>query len=384
MKPDTIKRTTTRNVFLCLIVVLQTIFIFTSRTFQQLVPVALTKHEEEDYFTKDGTETKSIVKTINGVRVDEEDTHTLVVVRCKGNLTWLSDVPSDWSIRVYEKCQSTPSTNYSVMTATRAGAEECNGYLDYIVDNYDDLSSVTVFMHDDGLYPWSKHKGLDAHTPFYSFGQVVDAIKNYLPQSQGFLHFGVQTIRECFGTDGYHGGAQKMLWPQFRTENITKPPKHMFFKPGANMAVRREQIHWRPKSTFEALLKQSRYSRDVPGHYDSRQICTAIERMWHVLFGIPPTLPFKFRATDRMKIAGRLEYFPEICIGAWTFSKPNGWECTKYGESTDTASAAAEYNDPLGKMKAIIKAEAMAKYYKAQEEKKNGFQYESSSGDECN
>ena len=57
----------------------------------------------------------------------EEEAHTLVVVRCKGNPTWLSDVPSDWSIRVYEKCQKTPSTNYRVMTAVHAGKEECNG-----------------------------------------------------------------------------------------------------------------------------------------------------------------------------------------------------------------------------------------------------------------
>ena len=50
----------------------------------------------------------------------------------------------------------TPSTKYSVMTAHQAGKEECNGYLDYIVDHYDDLHPVTVFMHDDGLHPWSK------------------------------------------------------------------------------------------------------------------------------------------------------------------------------------------------------------------------------------
>ena len=111
--------------------------------------------------------------------------HTLVVVRCKGNLSWISQVPDDWSIKIYEKCQSTPSTKYSILGATQAGAEECNGYLDYIVDHYNNLSSVTVFMHDDGLYPWSKWKGKAAHTPFYSFAQVVNATKEYLRPSQG-------------------------------------------------------------------------------------------------------------------------------------------------------------------------------------------------------
>ena len=93
------------------------------------------------------------------------DTFTLVIVRCTGNLTWLVDVPKDWKIVIYEKCLSLtePISQNSIATAMNEGAEECNGYLDYIVDYYHNLTSVTVFMHDDGLAPWSKWKG-GAHT----------------------------------------------------------------------------------------------------------------------------------------------------------------------------------------------------------------------------
>lgn len=226
-----------------------------------------------------------------------------------GNLSWISQVPDDWSIKIYEKCQSTPSTKYSILGATQAGAEECNGYLDYIVDHYNNLSSVTVFMHDDGLYPWSKWKGKAAHTPFYSFAQVVNATKEYLRPSQGYVTMGVRTIIESFGQDAYHGLAQKMLWPYFQTENMTKPPEAISFKPSANMAVRRQAIHSRPKSTYEALLNQVRYSRNVRDWLDSRQVCCAIERMWHILFGVSPDLPMETRIADMMEQSGKLNYF---------------------------------------------------------------------------
>jgi hypothetical protein len=68
-----------------------------------------------------------------------------------------------------------PLTN-SITTAMNEGAEKCNGYLDYTVDYYYNLTSVTVFMHDDGLALWSKWKGTAAHTPFVSFTDLAHAV----------------------------------------------------------------------------------------------------------------------------------------------------------------------------------------------------------------
>jgi len=238
---------------------------------------------------------------------EEEDTYTLVVIRCKGNLTWLSDVPRDWTIKIYEKCSTTPSSKHSVMTATQAEAEECNGYLDYIVDYYDDLNSITAFMHDDGLYPWSKSKGRSAHTPFHSFTQVVNATKQYLTSTQGYVTMGVTTRSEPFGEDNYHGLAQKILWPYLQTKNMSSPPKYINYKPSAHFAVRRQAIHSRSKSVYEAILNQTRHSRNVPNHLDSRQVCCAMERMWHILFGELPNLPLETRIVDMMLEAGTLD-----------------------------------------------------------------------------
>jgi hypothetical protein len=227
--------------------------------------------------------------------------YTLVVVRCHGDMEWLNDVPSDWRIVVYEKCLKHPSasTNYSVTTAIRGQAEECNGYLDYIYDNYYNLTMATIFFHEDGLIPYTKPHRSQAikagrewyHTGFYNFSEVVAATKEYLTPQQNFLHFGTGTLRDFFGKDIYHGEAQKVLWPYLRTEKSPLPPTQIVYKPSAHMAVRKEAILARSRETYGALLQQARFSKDVGSWKDSRQICCAMERMWHILFGQPPALP---------------------------------------------------------------------------------------------
>ena len=91
------------------------------------------------------------------------------------------------------------------------------------------------------------------------------------------------------------------------------------------MAVRKDAILSRPRETYSALLQMVRYSKDVkprkkqqqenmkknitaPFHnpsydkwMDSRQICCAIERTWHMLFGLPPKLPKYAMVYDLLK-----------------------------------------------------------------------------------
>ena len=207
------------------------------------------------------------------------DTFTVVIVRCTGNLTWLAEVPKDWKIVIYEKCLSLiePISQNSITTAMNEGAEECNGYLDYIVDYYYNLTSVTVFMHDDGLAPWSKWKGAAAHTPFVSFTDLAHAVTTYLNKNQGFVHMGVNRITESWGTDGYYGLAQKVLWPYIRSDQYPNTPEMIVFKPSAHMAVRQEQIQLRSQGTYESMLQQVRYINSVPNHLDARQSCCALE-----------------------------------------------------------------------------------------------------------
>ena len=256
---------------------------------------------------------------------EEEDTYTLVVVRCKGDVQkWLKDVPEDWRIIVYEKCTKELTTKYSVNTAINNGAEECNGYVDYMYDYYNNLTTTTVFFHDDGLTPYdTKHEAHLLHTNFSHFDQVVDVTKRFVTKNQAYVSFGVTTLGDTFGTDEYHGEAQKVLWPLIvHSSNTTvkNPPSSITFKPSAHMAVRKEAIQRHPRETYAGLLAQF---RNVPNNdifvesdddgdddydddeYDyitnSRPLCCAMERMWHIFFGQPAILPRSAMVTDILR-----------------------------------------------------------------------------------
>ena len=118
----------------------------------------------------------------------------------------------------------------SIFTDHRNGAaEECTGYLDYIVNNYDKLSSVTVFMQDDGLSPWSQWKGKQAHTPFLNFTDLAKDVANYLKRDQGFLHLGVSRLQSTLSTE-----LLNITWPFLKSPLVPDPPDLIVTKPGAH------------------------------------------------------------------------------------------------------------------------------------------------------
>ena len=88
---------------------------------------------------------------------------------------------------------------------------------------------------------------------------------------------GVNRITESWGTDGYYGLAQKVLWPYIRSDQYPNTPEMIVFKPSAHMAVRQEQIQLRSQGTYESMLQQVRYINSVPNHLDARQSCCALE-----------------------------------------------------------------------------------------------------------
>jgi hypothetical protein len=251
-------------------------------------------------------------------------TYALVVVACKAGMDWLLDVPKEWRVVVFEKCGPTiDASSMSLLSHVEfrplenVASEECNGYLDYIIDLYHDLTDITVFMHDDGLIPYNKRTNpVEIHSPFHNFSQIVDATQRFLTPSnrsldkrsmtlqRGFLHFGTKEIREKWGKDPYHGKAQQALWPFYATQENPKPPRILTYKPSANMAVRKERILLRPWDVYRGLKRHVYHSRHVmPGGIgDARQYCCAMERQWHMLFGEPPILPGNAMVTDLLKL----------------------------------------------------------------------------------
>jgi hypothetical protein len=221
----------------------------------------------------------------------------------------MNDVPrQEWRIIVYEKCSSNKSTSFSTLSAHQLGAEECNGYLDYLVDYYDDFTDITVFMHDDGLWPWSKSRGSGAHSPFSNFTQLVNALDRY---HEDFLHLGVYgfTKKEFFD-DPYSGLPLQFIWPYLKSKVVPKPPSEFTFKASAHMVVHKKALYTRPKWVYQALLEHARTAEDILNAADpSRRFCCALENAWHILFGQPAVLPMKNMLADRMIADGLLKEF---------------------------------------------------------------------------
>lgn len=252
-----------------------------------------------------------LINVTRDVMGGDDDSYTLVVVRCRGNMTWATDVPSDWTVLVHEKCEDLPGTNFSsiFMDRRNGAAEECTGYLDYIVNNYDKLSSVTVFMQDDGLSPWSQWKGKQAHTPFLNFTDLAKAVSKYLNREQGFLHIVVSRYQPKLSTE-----LLNITWPFLKSHLVPDPPDLIVTKPSAHMAVRREQIHSRNQSTYQDLLHMLRnHEKFVPGNTTRwralRAFCCQLESSWHILFAQPAELPTSALVMDQLQEAGLLGEF---------------------------------------------------------------------------
>jgi hypothetical protein len=246
-------------------------------------------------------------------QINKQDSYTLIVVHCKGAMDWINDVPAYWHVIVYEKCGQTTnqSSTGDAMFVDQpieiaGGAQECDGYLHYIIDNYgeDKLADVNIFIHDDALQPYSKWKGAAAHTMFHNFTHFANATLQLMTKDQGFLHYGVTYMTEKWGTDPYHGKAMQILWPFFATPKMPRPPEEVAFKPSAHMAVRKERILAIPVDVYKAIKQQLYYSQHIPGEgsIDARRICCAMERTWHILFGEPPILPSHSIVTDHLNL----------------------------------------------------------------------------------
>jgi Protein of unknown function (DUF3431) len=140
------------------------------------------------------------------------------------------------------------------------------------------------------------------HTPFTRLDQLVYATHQFMNNKTTFLHFGVREIREKWGMDRYHGKAMKMLWPFFAPFRGKNPPEKITFKPSAHMAVRREAIQSIPREVYYGILQQVRYTNSIKDHQTARQVCCAMERMWHILFGQPYVLPKSAIVSDLLNL----------------------------------------------------------------------------------
>jgi hypothetical protein len=216
--------------------------------------------------------------------------------------------PADWRVVVYEKCglttnrSSTGDAMFVDQPIGNAGAEECNGYLDYIIAYYN-LTDVNIFIHDDALQPYSKSKGMKAHTSFHNFTQLVNATFQFMTKDQGFLHYGVRYITEKWGVDPSHGKAMQILWPFFATPKGPSLPKKSRSNHLHTWPCEKNE-YWQTRWTSLQGSETTRLLQSIPPrqHKSATNVLCYGKRTWHMLFGEPPILSSHSIVTDRLNL----------------------------------------------------------------------------------
>jgi len=231
----------------------------------------------------------------------------VVVSKYKENIDWIKSSPYD--VVVYSKLEGEP--NY-----VKDGQDgETSSYLHHIIENYDNLSEWTVFVHGHEYHwhhPLSVLKSfeidlssIDKRCKFFSinhgewgvtykYDDEICKIKNlpimiyeytrlFSPIELTVSEY-CQVMKDIFGEDEY----KSILEKYFPNEELLRSQK---FPPCAQFYVHRDRIQARPKSFYEHCFKLLTtpdyiFQKTHQGAYSKRSIGPFFfEANWHYIFG---------------------------------------------------------------------------------------------------
>lgn len=220
----------------------------------------------------------------------------VVVTRSLQTSSWIDDVDPSWNRRFFLVHEDFPGgrdakLNTTLMVPANKGNEAMR-YLSFIIDHYDSLADITVFRH--------------GHNE--SYDQRADAVSevNYLNlttvRRRGYQNFrcdssfigctltiplgAMQRAKELPNTELIVGTMQQEVlegiydvWPVW----FGGPrPEEVGAACCAQFAVTKETVHRRTKEEYQKYrqwLIETPLTDDLSGR--------VIERVWHVIFGMP-------------------------------------------------------------------------------------------------
>jgi hypothetical protein len=223
----------------------------------------------------------------------------LVAARYREDLAWLRRVPAAFRVTVYDKSED--SSAMAVAPRARVVARpnvgrEAETYLHHIVERWDDLADLTVFVQGKPFdHAPDLHKTLRAIAEgsltvadFLWLGFVIDW--DDPDGGRLFRNWSKNPDRHPLPVRDFH----RALWRE-------EPPERFVFYPGANFAVSSRCIRARPRSFYERA-RQLAVSVENGAH--------CLERCWDRVFGvdgIPPEhrrqeLPLYFKPIRRLAV----------------------------------------------------------------------------------
>ena len=198
----------------------------------------------------------------------------IVVAKYEESLKWLYLLPYPHTI--YDKG---PMSIAGAVSRPNVG-REAETWLHHIIDRYDSLADVTVFLQGHPL----DHGG--AHADPVSFSaHVVDCVRTAEKRGD------VVPVNTITTEDGWAFGLVVPLYYEHIFGVPQSPHKRYLFSPGAQYCVPRHNIHTRPKSFYKGLhrmlvaeTRESGGKEARQSFFEGRMCAWTIERLWMDIF----------------------------------------------------------------------------------------------------
>lgn len=211
----------------------------------------------------------------------------IVVARYEEDISWINNLAVDSYSRIYIYNKGSHAQfsipNAKILTLPNYG-REAHTYLHHVIENYDTLADVTLFLPGSAWYKESKK---------YRVMKVVDRVSK-TRDSVIIGHRDQQTLHDVHGftIDSYavtNEENRKKNPETALTPAVDKPLGRWFNKrfPGETItyvsytgifAASRKDIHKRPRSFYERMLNEHLHTNAEVVHYS--------ERLWKNIFSI--------------------------------------------------------------------------------------------------
>eukprot|EP00937_MAST-01D_sp_MAST-1D-sp2_P006766 g6766.t1 len=187
-----------------------------------------------------------------------------------------------------------PSAVRARMRVTRmpnSAGRECDAYLRYILDEWDRLPDVMVFVHGHGPHGpgMAQPRTLAKHVAALAAGGAW-ATAGFLPLMQSLEPGYGGCFLRCQGAPDEQfvklcprRKAQMLRVGFGAAEAEELSPRCVLMHCCAEFAVTRARVRARPRAYYEKLLRLV-YSEEADG---CREWCHSLEHLWHVVFGRP-------------------------------------------------------------------------------------------------
>jgi len=278
----------------------------------------------------------SAISEVNTVIPSKNHSVSFVVCHCREPLDWLgsglSNIPYGSTLYVYEKCHENSgpflsSSSLDILNKYAGGVfvisqpdgetrgDECTAYLDYIVNEYNQLPDFTVFLQGDP----------DRHMFLSYLDTVLASVDKY---SGGFLHLNFhrhyQTTTPCMRqVEGYLFEAPMPANTQLIGTYCC-----------AQFVVHRDRILSRGlefyKRAFLMVMDGGMADMCSPTPPRRSSHCYVLEYLWHIIFGEDRFLPFK-ADDERLPRILRMKFGNENVKNRWddvvwpSLSSGQGW-----------------------------------------------------------